>query len=168
MLERLPKGVREVPPLDAREAEAAFDETIAFWRQWVGRSNYRGRWREMVNRSALVLKLLDVPADGRDRRRADDEPPEAIGGSRNWDYRYTWIRDAAFSLYALLRLGFTEEAEAFMGWLEARAGRERDPGRRAAADRLRHRRAPRPERETLDHLDGYLRLTARADRQRRL
>ena len=64
-----------------------------------------------------------LPADRRDRRRATTSLPEQLGGERNWDYRYTWIRDAAFSLYALLRLGFTEEAEAFMDWLDRRARR---------------------------------------------
>ena len=82
--------------------------------------NYHGRWREMVNRSALALKLLTYQPTGAIVAAPTCSLPEAIGGARNWDYRYTWIRDAAFTLYALLRLGFTEEATAFMTFLDQR------------------------------------------------
>ncbi|CAA9439660.1 MAG: GH15 [uncultured Quadrisphaera sp.] len=105
------------PPADA---DALVTGTIAFWRAWVGRSRYAGRWRETVNRSALTLKLLTHEPSGAIVAAATMGLPEEIGGSRNWDYRHVWIRDAAFSLYALLRLGFTDEAEAFMDWLTDR------------------------------------------------
>ncbi|HTT35476.1 MAG TPA: glycoside hydrolase family 15 protein [Thermoplasmata archaeon] len=95
-------------------------ETVRFWRRWIARSKYRGRWREMVNRSALVLKLLTFEPTGAIVAAPTFGLPEVIGGERNWDYRYTWIRDAAFTLYAFLRLGFTEEAEGFMHWLLGR------------------------------------------------
>jgi GH15 family glucan-1,4-alpha-glucosidase len=98
----------------------AFEETIAYWRRWLSHSRYRGRWREMVHRSALTLKLLTYIPTGAIVAAPTTSLPEQLGGGRNWDYRYTWIRDAAFSLYALLRLGFTEEAEAFMSWLTDR------------------------------------------------
>ena len=102
----------------------------------------RGRWRETVHRSALALKLLTYDPTGALVAAPDVGPAEQIGGERNWDYRYTWIRDASFTLYALLRLGFTEEAEAFMGWLTDRF-RERPGRRRVAADHVRHRRPRR-------------------------
>ena len=103
----------------ARRA-AAFEATVQYWRRWLEQSRYRGRWREMVHRSALTLKLLTYAPTGALVAAPTTSLPEQLGGERNWDYRYTWIRDAAFSLYGLLRLGFTEEAAAFMGWLTDR------------------------------------------------
>ena len=96
----------------------AFKETTNFWRAWIGRSTYRGRWRDEVHRSALVLKLLESQAHGSLVAAPTFSLPEAMGGVRNWDYRYTWIRDAAFTLYALIRLGLTDETAAFMRWIE--------------------------------------------------
>jgi GH15 family glucan-1,4-alpha-glucosidase len=104
-----------------------FEATIAFWRRWLSRSDYRGRWREVVNRSALVLKLLTYEPTGAIVAAPTCSLPEQIGGGRNWDYRYTWIRDAAFTIYALMRIGFTEEAVGFMTWLAARAGEPAAP-----------------------------------------
>ncbi|MDH4152147.1 MAG: glycoside hydrolase family 15 protein [Nitrospira sp.] len=107
--------------LDAPQtAEAAFHDTIVFWRKWIGQCSYVGRWREMVHRSALTLKLLTYAPSGAIVAAPTTSLPEAIGGVRNWDYRYTWIRDAAFTLYALMRLGFSKEAGRFMQWLDAR------------------------------------------------
>ncbi len=98
----------------------AFKETVNYWRTWVGKSKYRGRWREMVNRSALTLKLLTSWHHGPILAAPTFGLPEQIGGERNWDYRFTWIRDASFTIYAFIRLGYTEEAAAFMGWIEER------------------------------------------------
>ncbi len=111
----------EVPDqIDANLAKTVFDNTLKFWQGWVSKSTYRGRWREMVDRSALVLKLLTSQKHGSIIAAPTFGLPEAVGGGRNWDYRYTWIRDASFTLYALSRLGFQAESKAFMQWLEER------------------------------------------------
>ena len=107
---------------------AAFKATLNFWQRWLARSTYKGRWREMVDRSALVLKLLTSQKYGSIVAAPTFGLPEFIGGTRNWDYRYTWIRDASFTLYGLSRLGFYEEAGAFMRWLEARCAELPDGG----------------------------------------
>ncbi len=119
VLDVLPGGGAASAPPPA-DADALVVATTAFWRAWVGRSRYTGRWRETVNRSALTLKLLTHEPSGAIVAAATTSLPEEIGGGRNWDYRHVWIRDAAFSLYALLRLGFTDEARSFMGWLTDR------------------------------------------------
>ncbi len=98
----------------------AFKETRNFWHDWLHHSNYRGRWREMVNRSALTLKLLTSHTHGAIVASPTFGLPEELGGERNWDYRFTWIRDASFTLYGLMRLGYTSEAAAFMRWIEQR------------------------------------------------
>lgn len=99
------------------EAEEQFNSTVAYWRRWLSASKYRGRWREMVHRSALTLKLLTYAPTGAIVAAPTTSLPEQLGGERNWDYRYVWVRDAAFCVYALLRLGFTGEAEAFMNFV---------------------------------------------------
>ena len=93
-----------------------------YWLNWAARSNYQGRWREMVMRSALVLKLMISQPHGGIVAATTFGLPEEIGGHRNWDYRYTWVRDASLTLYALMRLGYTGEARDFMGWMEKRCG----------------------------------------------
>jgi GH15 family glucan-1,4-alpha-glucosidase len=100
--------------------EQSLAATIAYWRKWIRKSTYKGRWLEAVNRSALVLKLLTSQKYGSVIAAPTFSLPEKIGGVRNWDYRYTWIRDASFTVYALVRLGFKEEAGAFMKWVEVR------------------------------------------------
>ena len=95
-------------------------QTLDYWRRWISGSTYQGRWREMVNRSALVLKLMVYDPTGALVAAPTMGLPETIGGERNWDYRYTWPRDAAFTLYALTQLGFHQEARNFMGWLQNR------------------------------------------------
>ena len=137
------------------ETREAYERTIAYWRRWLSQSRYRGRWRETVHRSALVLKLLTYQPTGAIVAAPTTSLPEQLGGPRNWDYRYTWIRDAAFSLYALLRLGFTEEAGAFMSWLTERF-QERMKGASGPLQIMYgiDGRADLPE-EVLDHFEGY-------------
>lgn len=128
-------------------------KSLEFWRRCVSKCRYDGRWREMVNRSALTLKLLTFAPTGAIVAAPTCSLPEAIGGVRNWDYRYTWVRDAAFTLYAFLRLGMTNEAEHFMGWLEQRA----IDGARLGPLQIMYGIGGRREmpEETLDHLRGY-------------
>jgi len=149
-------GLDAVPgPIDEDEAAEAFNRTVRYWRGWLARSTYRGRWREMVNRSALTLKLLTYRPTGALVAAPTTSLPEGVGGERNWDYRYTWIRDGAFSLYALLRLGFTEEAAAFMGWLSDRY--VESAGRGDGPLQIMYGVDGRPDLEEieLDHLEGY-------------
>ncbi len=142
-------------PFTEHETHELLRETVGYWRRWVGHSRYRGRWREMVARSALTLKLLTYAPTGALVAAPTTSLPEQLGGERNWDYRYTWIRDAAFSLYGLLRLGFTEEAQAFMGWLTDRT-REWRIGPSGPLQIMYgiDGRAELPEEE-LTHLSGY-------------
>ena len=135
------------------QADKLFRQTVTYWRQWLSQCTYRGRWREMVQRSALTLKLLTFEPTGAIVAAPTCSLPESIGGERNWDYRYTWIRDAAFTIYALLRIGFTEEAEKFMHWLEARCHELNPDGSLQIMYGIDGRHAL--NEETLSHLDGY-------------
>jgi GH15 family glucan-1,4-alpha-glucosidase len=133
--------------------EQAYQDTVDYWRRWIGRSHYHGRWLEMVNRSALALKLLTFQPTGAIVAAATTSLPEQLGGERNWDYRYTWIRDASFTLYALMRIGFTEEAHRFMGWLADRIHELRPDGSLQIMYSIEGRHDLTEER--LDHLAGY-------------
>jgi len=137
------------------ETRELFERTVDFWRNWLSECTYQGRWREVVRRSALTLKLLTYQPTGAIVAAPTTSLPEQLGGPRNWDYRFTWIRDASFSLYALLRLGFTEEADAFMGWLTDRF-RETMQGNTGPLQIMSgiDGRADLEEEE-LDHLEGY-------------
>jgi len=146
-------GERKVG-MNPDESEAIFRETIHFWRRWLSKSTYRGRWREMVNRSALVLKLLTYEPTGAIVAAPTCSLPESIGGSRNWDYRYSWIRDSAFVVYSLMRLGFTEEASQFVSFLDARCRDMNEDGSLQTVYGIDGRRTL--TEETLDHLEGYM------------
>jgi GH15 family glucan-1,4-alpha-glucosidase len=137
------------------EAEELFRDTVDFWRRWLAKCTYQGRWREIVQRSALTLKLLSFEPTGAIVAAPTCSLPESIGGQRNWDYRYTWIRDAAFTLYGLLRIGFTEEAVRFMEWLKDRWHEHPDDS--AGPLQLMYGIDGRCDltEQTLDHLEGY-------------
>ncbi|QXI30407.1 glycoside hydrolase family 15 protein [Pseudomonas vanderleydeniana] len=113
-------GALDDPRVKLGDGHLALQHTITFWQHWIGQSTYRGRWREAVNRSALALKLLTSRKHGAILAAATFGLPESPGGQRNWDYRYTWIRDASFTIYAFMRLGYVEVANNFMRWLRRR------------------------------------------------
>ncbi|MFE0274149.1 glycoside hydrolase family 15 protein [Streptomyces sp. NPDC058992] len=147
------------PPRHVHHAEfmQLFDDTVRFWRDWLSQSRYSGRWREAVERSAITLKLMTYAPSGAIVAAPTAGLPEQLGGERNWDYRFTWIRDASFSVYALLGLGFTDEAQAFIGWLRDRvhekAGRDGDSGPLNIMYRVDG--SSDLEEEILDDWEGY-------------
>ncbi|MGH3795282.1 MAG: glycoside hydrolase family 15 protein [Pseudonocardiaceae bacterium] len=147
----------EGPPREIRSAQVQelMDDTVRFWRSWLTRSRYTGRWRESVQRSAITLKLMTYAPSGALVAAPTGGLPEQIGGERNWDYRYTWIRDASFSVYSLLGLGFTEEAAAFTTWLHDRVHEQ--AGDKSGPLKIMYRVDGSSDlvEETLDHWEGY-------------
>lgn len=151
----LESGVTGPPHrLDPAQVLQSLEDTGRYWRGWLNRSSYQGRWREQVNRSAMTLKLMTYAPTGGLVAAPTAGLPEEVGGERNWDYRYTWVRDASFSVHALLGLGYTEEAQAFARWVAARVrdGMEQDTPLRIM---YRVDGAPDLEEEELWHLTGY-------------
>ncbi|TQF01386.1 glycoside hydrolase family 15 protein [Kitasatospora acidiphila] len=147
-------GEAPAPPSVDSLAEQA-QETGLFWQQWLHQSRYRGRWPELVHRSVITLKLLTYAPTGALIAAATTGLPEQVGGERNWDYRFTWVRDGALSVRALLDLGFAEEAVAFVHWLVERLyereGREDEP----LQTMYRIDGDPDLPEETLEHFEGY-------------
>lgn len=133
--------------------EQSLFDTIHYWKDWAGKCNYRGRWMEVVHRSALVLKLMTSYRFGSIVAAPTFGLPEELGGARNWDYRYTWIRDASFTIYALINLGYKKEATAFMQWVEKQCDDIGDAGYL----RLMYNIDGRLDLEEieLNHLEGY-------------
>ncbi len=131
----------------------ALARTVAYWRRWVARGTYVGRWRETVVRSALTLKLLTSAEHGSLVAAPTFGLPEKLGGARNWDYRYTWIRDASFTLTSLMRIGYVEEASAFMGWLERRCSELSEDGSLQILYGIDGRKIV--SEESLEHWSGY-------------
>ena len=152
VLESMGGAARLVSPAEAQRLQ---DETERFWRGWLHRSTYRGRWREMVGRSAITLKLMTYAPTGAPVAAPTTGLPEQEGGERNWDYRYTWVRDGSFSIYALLGLGYLEEAAAFGAWLRDRV--QEQAGKESGPLKIMYRVDGTSDlvEETLDHFEGW-------------
>ena len=154
---RLEYGTDHPGELDVAKAEASLKDTEAYWREWLGTSETGrtielGPYKDMVERSALLLKLLYHRPAGSIAAAATTSLPEEIGGVRNWDYRYTWVRDTSFTLQALFNLGHLSEMEGYFSWI-------RGVLLKHGADKLQimyglHGETELPEEE-LGHLDGY-------------
>ena len=146
---------RPVRVVRVPEAWQLFNETVRFWRSWLSHSTYEGRWRETLERSAITLKLMTYAPSGGIVAAPTAALPEQIGGERNWDYRYTWVRDASFSVYALLGMGFTEEAAGLGRWLGAKV--DEQVGGEGGPLNIMYRVDGSSDliEETLPHWEGY-------------
>ena len=153
VLRELPAGATLDSTFSQEQEFDLFNRTVAWWRHWLSQCTYTGRWREAVHRSVLALKLMTFEPTGAIVASPTCSLPEDVGGMRNWDYRYTWIRDAAFTLYAFIRVGFTEEAAKFGQFLRERIEEPESDGSLQIMYGIdgRHELSE----ETLDHLDGY-------------
>jgi GH15 family glucan-1,4-alpha-glucosidase len=147
------EGGAPVPPSE-RDAEELLRGTVKFWHDWLSACTYHGRWRDQVHRSALALKLLTFQPTGAIIAAATTSLPEVVGGARNWDYRYTWMRDAAFTVYAFLRIGFRDEAAAFLSWIEDYASKHASRYMSSPVVFTIGGSNQIPE-QTLDHWEGY-------------
>ncbi|MGO4536825.1 glycoside hydrolase family 15 protein [Leifsonia sp. 2MCAF36] len=141
--------------LGAARGTRLFRDTVDFWRDWLSRSTFTGRWREEVERSAMVLKLLQYAPTGALVAAPTAALPEQLGGVRNWDYRYTWIRDASFSVFSLLALGYTDEAIAFELWVGDRVIEQVGDSSGPLKIMYRIDGSSDLEELTLDHFEGY-------------
>ncbi len=141
-------------PASEREGEELFQHTVKYWHRWLSACTYRGRWRERVERSALALKLLTFEPTGAIIAAPTTSLPEVIGGPRNWDYRYTWVRDAAFTVYAFVRLGFREEAQGFVSWIRNYVAKHTRTGEKIPTLFSIYGNPELPEQE-LTHWEGY-------------
>ncbi|MGW2492223.1 glycoside hydrolase family 15 protein [Streptomyces sp. NPDC001606] len=149
-------GRAPAPPRPTLEGVADALETCrTFWLSWLRSCTYRGRWQDIVNRSAITLKLLTYAPTGAPVAAATMGLPEQIAGERNWDYRYTWVRDASLSVRALIDLGFHQEAHAFRRWLRERIEAGSPPAAGPLQIMYRVDGDPHLTEETLDHLEGY-------------
>ena len=132
------------------------EQTVSFWRNWLDGCTYQGRWREMVQRSAMAIKLMTYAPTGAPVAAITTGLPEQLGGERNWDYRYTWLRDASFSVHALLGLGYVEEARAFIDWLARRVSEHGGTSSGPLEIMYRVDGSSNLVEETLDHFNGYM------------
>ena len=153
VLSGVEEGEGPGPVFGRDEFEESLHATLGYWRRWISGSTYSGRWREAVHRSALALKLMVYDPTGALVAAPTMGLPEKIGGERNWDYRYSWLRDSAFTLYALISIGFDDEASRFMGWLRDRCSADVD-GLLQPLYGIDGR--SKIEEEELGHLSGYM------------
>ena len=151
VLELLERNDARVP--SAREASRALRQTIVFLRRGIAKARCEGEWSSFVRRSALTLKLLQSRRTGAIVASPTFGLPEQIGGPRNWDFRYAWIRDSAFTVYALGRIGLGREASAFAGWLVDRCAEAETPGELQSLYTIDGGREI--TERTLDHLEGH-------------
>ncbi|WP_328672420.1 glycoside hydrolase family 15 protein [Streptomyces sp. NBC_00328] len=149
-----PDGEAPPPPTIDGVTEDLWNN-VDFWQKWVRTSNYRGRWTEMVHRSAITLKLLTYAPTGAPVAAATMGLPEQVGGERNWDYRYTWVRDGSLSVRALLDLGFEEEAHQFTRWIGDRLEAREGPDDEVLQIMYRVDGDPHLTEEILEHFEGY-------------
>ena len=152
-----PGGQAPPPPTTEQITEELWED-IDFWQRWVRTSRYHGRWTEIVHRSAITLKLLTYAPTGAPVAAATMGLPEQVGGERNWDYRYTWVRDGSLSVRALLDLGFVEEATDFTHWLGDRLRAHEGPDGEPLQIMYRVDGDPHLTEEILDHFEGYREL----------
>ncbi len=155
VLEQLDRDSSNQTSLTAESADSEFRETVDFWRDWVAKCTYQGRWREEVVRSLLALKLLTFSPTGAIVAAPTASLPEEIGGERNWDYRYCWIRDASLTIDAFMRMGYTDEARGFMRWLGRRTRESHGNSEYPLQIMYGIRGEHELEEKTLDHLSGY-------------
>ena len=148
------------------EAQRLVDDTAHFWHDWVSQSTYAGRWREELERSAITLKLLTYAPTGALVAAPTAGLPEQIGGERNWDYRYTWVRDGSFSVHTLVRMGFVDEAARLQPVAPRPCHRAAGGRHRPAGHHVPRRRQPRSPRGGPAGLGGLSRLVPCADRKR--
>jgi GH15 family glucan-1,4-alpha-glucosidase len=153
VLRQIPEGLDCGLVINEREEAELFRKTVLYWRGWLSRCTYTGRWREWVERSALAMKLLTFEPTGAFVAAPTCSLPEFIGGERNWDYRYTWIRDAAFTIYGFARIGLAEDAGRFMDWLISRIHDANPDGSLQTVYRIDGQKELTDK--VLDHLDGY-------------
>jgi GH15 family glucan-1,4-alpha-glucosidase len=141
--------------LTPQQLDGLADETTTFWKGWLAQSTYAGRWRETVNRSAMTLKLLTYHPTGAPVAAATFGLPEETGGERNWDYRFTWIRDGSMTMQALAGLGHLEEASRFGAWLRDRA--EEQAGSDSGPLKIMYRVDGTSDltEESLEHFEGW-------------
>ncbi|WP_404953784.1 glycoside hydrolase family 15 protein [Streptomyces sp. 147326] len=143
------------PEVNVRDMVEEFNAVRDFWHDWIGHCTYRGRWQQMVNRSAITIKLMTYAPTGAPIAAATMGLPEQEGGERNWDYRYTWVRDASLSVRAMRDLGFTDEANAFRSWLLRRLRDGGAPNGEPLQIMYRVDGDPYLTEEVLDHLEGW-------------